>query len=443
MSPDPAAVTSATREQLPMTLDAVLRLAGEQNPQIMIAQAKVAAACAEKDAAAQHWIPEIYLGTGYFRHAGGIQLQEGPLITSSAGAYNFGPQINAEYNPRDFAFRQLEAARKVWQNQGDLSKITYEQLLEASTTYIDLLAAYSALAVSQELEAKLKPLFDEADKFWKANNQTKDVQIEVLRVSAEIEQQKSMQKKLRGQIDAASAKLCYLLGLDPNTQIVPADTNMVQFHIVDVTQPTDALVTQALANGPGVRELEGILAVINAGLDTAKGPARWVPIINFQMGEGLFAAGPFGTLDWANRWDMAVQARWNISDLFTAKRKREVAMAQAGQVNLTYQDLRAKLTLGVHEARSTVDATTAQLPFAEQLIKQAQTVLSNTHEIRTSSMPMPMAQPKPGYSDEAQAQKAVAMAKLNLVDMMREYDKAQLRLLVLLGPGAPVCEPGK
>src|ERR1043166_637717 len=87
MSPDPAVVPSATREQLPMTLDAVLRLAGEQNPQVMIAQAKVAAACAEKDAAAQHWIPEIYLGTGYFRHAGGIQLQEGPLITSSAGAY--------------------------------------------------------------------------------------------------------------------------------------------------------------------------------------------------------------------------------------------------------------------------------------------------------------------------------------------------------------------
>jgi hypothetical protein len=35
--------------------------------------------------------------------------------------------------------------------------------------------------------------------------------------------------------------------------------------------------------------------------------------------------------------------------------------------------------------------------------------------------------------------KAVSMAQLGYIDLLREFDKAELRLMILLGPGAPAC----
>src|SRR5262249_53200368 len=96
-------------------LDTVLRFAEEQNPQIAIARAKVCAAFAEKEAAEGRWIPDIYVGVGYWRHEGGIQLQEGRNIHSSTGAFTGGAQLNGSWHPREVAYRQLDAARKIWQ----------------------------------------------------------------------------------------------------------------------------------------------------------------------------------------------------------------------------------------------------------------------------------------------------------------------------------------
>src|SRR5262249_35058108 len=149
-------------------------------------------------------------------------------------------------------------------------------------------------------------------------------------------------------------------------------------HLVDANQPVEALVAQALATGPGVRELEGILCVIQAGLDIAQGPGRYVPVVKFQMGDGLVAAGPFGTMDWSHRWDMGLQARWNVSDLFLAKYKKRVAHAQANQVQMTYQDLRAKLALGVQEAKITSEASAKEFASSEELIKDGKRIVDKS-----------------------------------------------------------------
>lgn len=434
----------AEKQRLPISLDTVLRLAEEQNPQIGVARAKVGAACAEKEAASARWLPDIYFGIGYFRHAGGIQLQEGPLVRSSTGAFATGLNINAEYNPRNFAFLQVEAARKVWQNQGELSKVTYEQLLDASTTYVDLLAAHAALAVSEKLEKDIDPIYTRVKQKFDMFQGTADVSIEKARVEGELAQQKQFQTKLRGQIEAASAKLAYALGMDPTVELAPIDTQMSAFHLVDPNQPIDSLVSQALTSGPGIRELEGILCVIQEGLATAKGPSRFVPTVGLQMGEGAFAAGPFGVLDWSNRWDMGLQAKWNLTDALTASRKRKIAHAQINQAHMTYQELRAKLTLGVQEAKATSEASAAQFPNAEKLIKIGQESVTNVDKLlQTPRVDPAKDPPRVLDSDLMSALSKVALAQLNYIDHMREYDKAQLRLLVLLGGacGAPSTAP--
>ena len=417
---------SAEAKAMSVSLDTVLRLAEEQNPQIATARSKVEVACTEQSRILSQWLPDIYLGVGYYRHDGGIQLQEGPLINSDTQAMLAGPQIDASFNYRERAFQKVEAARKVWQNQGDLSKISYEQMLDASNTYIDLLAAYSALAISQDLEKKIKELYDKAVKAYETTK-TADVEIEKTRIEADLKTQQSTQLKLQGQIESATAKLAYLLGVDPHTPIVPMDTQMAAFHIVDTAQPAEQLVTQALTNGPGVRELEGILGAVQSGFGDVEGPARFLPIVQFQMGEGLFGAGPGGTMAWANRFDMGVQAKWNVSDAFSAHKKRQVALSQINQVQMTYAELKARLALGVQEARTTSLASAAQFAAAEELIKEGRLVAEKTRLLADNQMNNVTG------SAVVQAHKAVAMAQLNYVDLMREYDKAQMRLLTLTG----------
>ena len=56
---------------------------------------------------------------------------------------------------KEAAYQRIDAERKVWQQKGDLSKVTSETLLDAAGTYIDLLTARSSEAVSVESEKKL------------------------------------------------------------------------------------------------------------------------------------------------------------------------------------------------------------------------------------------------------------------------------------------------
>src|SRR5439155_13630635 len=143
---------------LPISLDTVLRLAEEQNGQIALARERVREATAEKHL--KHWLPDVYVGTAYYRHEGGIQNEDGTLTHSSMGALFAGVELDSRLDVREIAYRQVTAERKAWQQQGELSRITSETLLDAAGTYIDLLAARTGEAVARNLEKHLQDLFE-------------------------------------------------------------------------------------------------------------------------------------------------------------------------------------------------------------------------------------------------------------------------------------------
>ena len=139
---------------LPIGLDTVFRLAEEQNPQVALARARVREAYAEKEVASR-WLPDIYVGTAYYRHEGGIQNEDGTLTHSSTAAMFAGLEIDGKLDVREFAYQKVNAQRKVWQQRGELSRVTSETLLGAASTYIDLLTARTGEAIAREIEGKL------------------------------------------------------------------------------------------------------------------------------------------------------------------------------------------------------------------------------------------------------------------------------------------------
>ena len=143
LAPEPASASTG----IPITLDTVLRLAQDQNGQVRLARARLEEACSKNEIADRAWMPEVSVGPSYNRHEGGIQDFQGRNIHSSYGAVFGGVEIRGKLDLREVAFRRVEAERNLVQKRGEISRLSSEQLLDAATTYVDLLAAQSAITI--------------------------------------------------------------------------------------------------------------------------------------------------------------------------------------------------------------------------------------------------------------------------------------------------------
>ncbi len=430
-----APVLSKSPHQLPIGLDTVLRLADEQNGQVAVAREKVREAFAEKNLAQSAWLPAINVGTAYYRHEGGIQNEDGRLTHSSTDALFAGLEISGRFDLREATFQQVSAARKVWQQKGELSRVTSEVLLESATTYIDLLTARTAEVAAQQLLKDEEDVLDQAREIAKPGRDT-GTQFQVEAIEAEVYGLRALIGKVRQQGDAASHKLAYLLGLGSDVELLPVEERLIAVDLVDPSAPAEDLVGRALAGGPGVRELERLLAVIHEGVAKAKGCGRLIPVVEVRMLEGGFGAGAGARLDWDNRWDLGVQARWNLTDLVTAPKLECVAASRIQQVQLTYQDVRAKLTLGVQEARE------ASLSGRDEVRLTAEAVQHARDGYQLSRQRLKGNVLGSTTTEVVQFIRGLQTAYLNYLMTVNAYDKAQLRLLVLTGAAAGKAAPG-
>jgi outer membrane protein TolC len=411
-------------QALPISLDTVLRLAQERNGQMGIARERLAEANAQQDLAAKKWLPDLTIGTAYYRHEGGIQDFTGELVRSSYGSLFAGVEMRGKLDLREAAYQRIDAARKVWQQKGELSKLTSETLLDAAGTYVDLLAVRTSEVVSREGEKKLADLVVLAQTLAKIDP---GLRVEVVRINSEIQGQKLLTRKLSEGAANAAAKLVYLLGLDPASELVPVDQRLVVFELVNLAQSPEALAAQALAKGPGVRELAGLLALIEEARAKSSGPGRFIPTLELSMAEGAFGAGPGSQSAWDNRWDMGLHLKWNLTEAMTARERRRLADAQNQQARLGYQDLRGKLTLGVSEAREACLSGQDQMRLGERQIREAEEAynLSNSRLTENIKGRSP--------SEVLMAVRTLAGARLNYLQAVRDFDKAQLRLFFLVG----------
>lgn len=211
---------------VPINLDTVLRLAEGQNGQTAIARAKLEAAQANVDLAAKAWLPDLWVGTGWYRHDGGIANEDGTLLHSSFSSMFAGLELHGNVNLRDAVFAKVDAERRVWQQKAEVSKLTSDALLEATATYMDLLTARAAEAVSVESEGKLRELLDKTTALAKSLPQ---FEVEVVRVRGELTGQQQLTRRFREGMLAATAKLIYLLGLDPSSELAVMDRRLVAF----------------------------------------------------------------------------------------------------------------------------------------------------------------------------------------------------------------------
>ncbi len=411
-------------QPVPICLDTVLRLAQDQNGQVRLARMKLDDAETDQQWAQKHWMPDLSIGMGVWRHEGGIQDFQGNLVKSSYGSALGGLELTGKYDWKEVLFRKVESERRVWQQRGEVSKLTSENLLDASTTYIDLLASRSGIAMSIETEMRLRDLLDQTKKLAEIDP---GIRVEVSRIETELMAQNVLTVKLREASKAAAAKLAYLLGLDPCCEFVVADKQLTPIRLMAANEPVNVLVEWALTKGPGVRELEGLLHTVEAARNANYGATHWMPSIEVNILEGGFGAGPGQQLDWANRFDLGVHMKWSLNEFTMAKLKRRQADATIQQVQLSYHDLRSKLTLGVQEARDAIHSGKEQVNLAEKHIRYAE------ESYRLSDVRLKQNIKGRSSSEVLLALRSLGGAKLEYLQAVRDFDKAQMRLFVLVG----------
>jgi outer membrane protein TolC len=413
---------------LPINLDTVLHLAEEQNPQIALARARLQESEINQDVAAKSWLPKVLAGAGYYRHEGGIQNEDGTLTHSSMGLLYPGIDIRADVDLKDITFQRVNAERQAWQSRGELSKITSETLLEAATTYVDLVTARRGEQVSRELEKYLLSLQTRAEK---VGDRTAMPLVEAIR--AEVAGRRQAIAKLRQQGDAASAKLAYLLGLGPDVVLVPVDEGTTPIDLVDPSQPLAEMVARATANGPGVRELQSLLGTLQSGMDEMSGLHAMLPVMSLMVSEGAYGAGPGGEIAFDNRLDAGLAVSWNLTAYLTARDARRLAENRIEQARLTGDDLRGKLTAGVRESRD------GSLSGREQIRHSASAIEHAAESYKLSDKRLTDSVPGATAVDVLHAIRGLEAAHYNYLTCVSAYNKSQLRLLVLLGPAE--CAP--
>jgi outer membrane protein TolC len=421
---------------LAINLDTVLRLADGQNAKIAEARARVQEAFAGQDLARLSWLPAVNVGPSYYRHEGGITNDANSLVgygTLDHASYSTlfaGLAIDGKLDLKEAVFLRVNAERQVWQQKGELQRVTSETLLDAASSYIDLLAALTGEQIALGLQRDLERLLANREKLEKIE---RGAEVEVATIRSQVRNSERAIVELREQAARVSAKLAYWLGVDPSLTLVPVDARLVPLELVDTTPPVADLTAQALAQGPGVREMEGILNLVQQTQKQANGPGRFIPVFDLQMLEGGFGSGPGDDMRWDNRWDLVLQARWNLTDLLTACDRRRILQAKADQAHWAYEDLRGKLTAGVQEAREAIVQGRTQLRLAEEAITDA----TRSYELSDKRLANNVVHEA---REVLMSLQALSQAQLTYLNALRAYDKAQLRLMILLGgPNGHAC----
>jgi hypothetical protein len=308
---------------------------------------------------------------------------------------------------RPQAHRCITAEANVWRQRAELTQVTHDTLQEAGSTYLDWLTVRQHEAVARQLARDLRPLLVRTERL-RQNEPGVGHLVESIRAAIRAQQRNAV--ALHEQGDAAGDRLAYLLGAG-HLLLVPANSAPVPLDVVDVTAPAQTLAERAASTGPTVRELEGLWAVLQKGIDQA---------CLLQL--GARCEGP--------------QSKPAL--------ELQLAAGKRDEVGLALEEIRQRLALEAREASQTIASARTQAGLDAQELEHVR------EAARLSNLRLRELGPDRAElltSEVLQSIQAVGAANGRLLADLNAHDKAQLRLLLLLGspekhtgpPGADRC----
>lgn len=414
----------------PIDLPTALKLADRQNPQIAVARERIRQAMAAQQQAEVLWLPDLQFGATWARHDGQIQRFNGEVLTVSRSSLfvGGGPVLaldTAEAYFAPLATRQLTAAA-----EAGATAVANDRLLAVALAYTDLLQAYAELQINEETLRNARTLLEITETFEKAG---KGAAADTARSRTEVRTRERERVEIEGRIGVIAARLVELLFLPPDCPLRPAEPALVPVALVPETAPLKELIAQALTYRP---ELEENRALTQAALERWRAAklSPFLPNVQLSYAAGGFGGGPNDLFtNFNGRHDLEVSLFWELENfgVGNAARTRQ-QYSRYAQATLQQYALHARVGREVVAAFQVAFAQRRALDAAQKAVQAArESYDQNERRVRRA--------PEQGRPIELlQAVQALARVRLDYLQVVAEYNRAQLRLYTAMG-NPPLC----
>jgi hypothetical protein len=344
--------TAAVTPQVTLTLAGVLRLADERNAQIAQAGARVDASVAAEVVATHSCMPNFLRPENY---------------------------------------RRTTAEAKLWQQRAELAKVRSEVLQDTGNTYVDWLTALRGEAVARALEDKEQEMLRKSKALAKETGAAR-AQVEGIETSQAARHQAIA--RLHQLAEAAAAKLAYLI--HKSGEVTLSGEILEPVDLADASPAVEVLIAQAQENGPGVRELAALEAVLAKALSDAR----------------------------------LAQKICNATGCGSICGRLQEGEARLREVQAAREDLAGKLELGVREARAAIHSGREQITLGVEQLKHASEAYKQNKRIQQDAEENQML---PAINGVLLSIRGLEASHSGYIQAVSAYNKAQVRLAVLLG----------
>mgnify|MGYP001194581885 CR=1 FL=1 len=446
--PQPAP-TILPKDANAIDLRCVLRLAGVENPDILIARQRVVGAEAMRLAAFARVLPNLNAGLNYDAHLGNLQQSSGNILNVNRNALYLGlgsgavaagtvtiPGIAYTLNAGEGLFGALAVIQNVRVREFESQAVRNRVLLRVATGYMNLLRAEGrrAIAVLNRDEAHEIARLT-AEQAVTGNGKQSDAD----RAATELARRYDEVVEAEREMLTASARLAQLLNIPPSVQLHAIDGWVIPTPIVPDPIPLSQLLFIAINQRPE-------LAARRAAIREATYVLRAAQVLPFSPTViAGYSAGTFGggsnIVSQPGGFQGFLQSRF---DSFAARSDVDVIMfwtaqnmgvGNFAQVRVRSSERRlAELELlrDLNRVRSEVaiayagtHARYAQIAIAQRGVEAGKKSYKEDYGRIFGALGLPI--------ELLNSFDLLAAARYQYLDAVVDYDKAQFALYVALG----------
>lgn len=407
----------------PIDLPTALRLAGAQNLDVQIAQARLAEAKANHQSALAQFFPWISPGISYRQHDGKLQETSGNILDVHKHSYAPGATLGVQLDLGDAIYKTLAAKQLAKAADHGVEAQRQESVLLAAQGYFELTLAQGAVGVAQE---SVRIAGDYERELGHAVEAGLAFKGDLLRARLQVERDRLTLRQAREQQRVAAARLAQVLRLDPAVELAAQDSDLAPLTLIETDAALDTLVQRSLASRPELHQSRSTTAAAKDAQNGAiYGPL--IPSIGAQGFWGGLGGGRRGAGDtFGGQQDYLVGVSWRIGPggLFDFGRVRS-AESRSKIAGLNYEKQRDEAT------REVVEAFTRWQSLADQLIT-AQRALAAAEE------GLKLAQQRKEFAvgvvlETIQAGQDLARTRLDYLKTAASFNSAQYTLRKSIG----------
>jgi outer membrane protein TolC len=416
----PAAAPSSP---LPIDLPTALRLADERNLELAGYVARVEEATARLTQARLLVVPTLRIGAEYDRHDGNIQETSGNVLDVERVSQFTGVGARIGVDIADAIFQPLleKQNRAAVVAAADANR--HQVFVRVGAAYLRVVQARAEAEIVERGRQRAVDLATlTADYAESGEGLLADA--EMAAVQPLLWQQRRAITAERN--TAATAELARLLHLPLDVELEPLEADLPLLDLFPAEQDVAALVERALAQRPETEQLDALVAAAEEDLSALR-YGWFIPSIGFSYSAGEFGGAPGSSVgDTDDRDDLQLTLYWQLDGFgFGHRARTNEKRAQLEQVGLRREQLRDDIVAEIRAGDALVQSLRQQIGFAELAVGRAEQAYALHRERIYDQQGLPL--------EAMQAMQTLATAELSHLEVLINYDLAQIRLHTALG----------